>query len=269
MGYPESSTLICHQEHGVLTLTMNRAEALNALTSEMLTALIDALITAESDDEVRVVVLTGSGRGFSAGQDLGELNNKEGQFSVETQLRQYYSPLIQRLADFAKPTIAKINGVAAGAGAALAMAADFKLMDRRARFHLAFSQMGLVLDSGASYFLVHALGRTRALELAFFGGSLSAQDALVLGLVNQIAEPGELDGLTDEWAERLVLGPQLAFRLIKQALRQAEGASLAEILELETAFQIEAQASLDHQRAIDAFMNKQPNPFGRHADPAK
>ena len=98
---------------------------------------------------------------------------------------------------------------------------------------------------------------------------MSAQDALALGLVNQIAEPGELDGLTDEWTERLVLGPQLAFRLIKQELRQAEGASLGEILELETAFQIEAQASLDHQRAIDAFMNKQPNPFGRHVTPPK
>ncbi len=260
MHYANSETLVTTREDGVLTLCFNRPQSLNAFSVELLRALRQNLEVARADDHVRVVVLTGSGRAFSAGQDLAELGEAR-EFTIEEHMRQHYSPLILALADFPKPTLAAINGVAAGAGAGVALACDFKLMAEDARFLLAFAQMGLVLDSGTSYFLVRALGRTRALELALLGAPILANQAEALGLVNRVVSQGAMETQLSDWTRLLARGPSPSFSLIKAALRQAETHSLAEILELETAFQGKATASLDYRRALEAFLQKKPSPF--------
>jgi 2-(1,2-epoxy-1,2-dihydrophenyl)acetyl-CoA isomerase len=242
---------------------MNRPGSLNALNVELLDALIAALGTASADENVRVVVLTGSGRGFSSGQDLNELTAGEQAVDIASHIERYYVPLIQRLQSCPKPTVARVNGIAAGAGASLALACDFKLAAKSARFSQAFVRLGLVPDSGSTYFLVRMLGRTRALELMLLGRPMTAEEALSAGLINRIADIDALDELTQDFVRELASGPMLAFKLIKEAVRRAENASLDQILSLETEFQSLAAASPDYRRALEAFLNKEPPVFFR------
>lgn len=258
MKYPENPILLTETSRGVLTLTLNRPQALNALNQALMGILLETLGMAKDDDGVRVVVLTGSGRGFSAGQDLREL---EPNWDIAEHMRRYYTPLIETLATYPKPTVAQVNGVAAGAGAGLALACDFKVMEADAHLVLAFSHLGLVLDSGTTYFLVRSMGRTRAMAAALLGEPITAASALELGLVNYVGATEEIGTVAAAWARHLAQGPQLSFRLIKEAMLEAEHASLSTVLATEARNQAIAFQSDDHRRALAAFLNKEPSPF--------
>lgn len=240
---------------GVLTLTLNRPETLNAFDDAMLTELLAALRKGAEDDAVRVVVLTGKGRGFCAGQDLKAYLAK-GPVDAKEHLITFYIPLIQTLAEFPKPTIAQINGVAAGAGMSLALAADLKVATRDAKFIQAFSRIGLVPDSGSTHFLTRTLGPARALELMLLGESIDADTACRWGLVNRVVDPPELTDAVGAWARKLAAGPPVAFALTKALVRRAASATLAESLADEAESQGRAARTEDHQDALLAFAQK-------------
>lgn len=246
-------------EEGVGTIVLNRPERLNAFTRTMHKELMDALTRAERDPEVRALLITGAGRAFSAGQDLTE-SVVGTESSVAERLRQTYNVWIMKLRSMEKPVIAAVNGVAAGAGCSLALACDLILMSEKAAFIQAFSKIGLVPDSGASYFLTRAVGYYKAMELALFGDRLTAQDALQLGLCNRVVSEEELMPLAREWARRLARGPRSlgwTKRLINRGLER----SLPEMLEMEAMLQAAAGRSEDAKEGIAAFIEKREARF--------
>jgi 2-(1,2-epoxy-1,2-dihydrophenyl)acetyl-CoA isomerase len=248
-------------EDHVATITLNRPEALNALTDDMLGELGDAVHRAGRDAAVRVLVLTGKGRGFCSGQDLRSLNAQPGERDIGRHLDQYYHPLILRLAALEKPTIAMVNGVAAGAGMSLALACDMRVAAEEARFTQAFVRVGLVPDSGSSYFLPRLIGYARALEMAMTGMIVDSHTALAWGLVNRVVPSEQLAEETYKLAQALAGGPPLALGMIKREIAYGASQPLAAALEREKDFQIRAAATADHREAVTAFFAKRPPVF--------
>ncbi|MFH1746626.1 MAG: enoyl-CoA hydratase-related protein [Planctomycetota bacterium] len=250
---------------GVFTVTLNRPAALNALTVTMGMELTEALSWAQLADEVRCVVLTGNGRAFCAGQDLKDLARPAGtpdaDPDVATILRQYYNPVIVRLRTMDKPVLAAINGVAAGAGVSLALAADMRIAASSASLVVAFVHVGLVPDMGATTALIHQVGYARAAEMCFLGESVSAEKALQWGLLNQVVADEELPEVTRQMARRLVASPPRAISLIKRALNHAQLVGLKEQLEFEADLQEIALSTADHQEGLRAFLEKRPPRF--------
>jgi len=243
---------------GVLTLTFNRPEALNALTRTLLTDLAATLREAAQDDAVRAVVLTGEGRGFCTGQDLSDI---EPNVSLAEMVTASYNPVVRALAALDKPAIAAINGAAAGAGLSLALACDLRIAADNASFVTAFTRIGLVMDSGMSYFLPRLVGWPKAFELLAFSPRLSAQEALACGLVDKVVPPDQVKQQAQELAARLAQGPTRAYRLIKQALRRSATATLDEMLDLEALFQGLAGATHDYREGVQAFLEKRQPRF--------
>lgn len=243
---------------GVLYLRLNRPEALNALNDSLLEALLERWQAAEADERVRTIVLTGNGRAFCAGQDLKEYDPQR---DVGEHLRRRYLPLIRAIAQGKKPSLAMINGVAAGAGMSLALACDLKIMARSATLVQSFVRIGLVPDSGSTYFLAQAVGVTRALELAWLGDPIDADTALQWGLVNRVVESQHLAEIAAEWARRLADGPPLALSAIKQAIRQAPHSTLDEAMAREVELQVAAANSLDHRLGLEAFFARRAPRF--------
>ena len=243
---------------GVLTLTLNRPEALNALTGEVLTSLGRALGEAGRDGSVRVVVLTGAGRGFCAGQDLKEIQSGERGFD---EILNGYVTAISRIVELDKPVIAAVNGAAAGAGFALALACDLRLASDAASFSTAFSRIGLAPDSGMSYFLPRLVGWGRAFELLARSPRLSAEEAAALGIVSQVSPAAEFAGTVRAVAAEFAAGPTKAYGLIKRALRQSAGASFSEALGFEAHLQYIASQSADFQEGVAAFLEKRRPAF--------
>ncbi len=250
---------------GVATLTLNRPDVLNAFTDPMLEALLKGLQQAERDAGVRCVVITGAGRGFCAGQDLSEVQKRDqatqGGFSFAAHLRTKFNPVIQRVRSLDKPVLAAVNGVAAGAGASLALACDLRIASDKASLVLAFVRVGLVPDSGMNYFLTHLLGYARAFELAATGGRLTADEALRLGVVNRVVPA---DGFTDAaqaWARELAQAPTRAIALTKRAMNRALVADLDDVLEYEAMLQEIAGHTADHREGVAAFLEKRPAQF--------
>jgi len=244
----------------VATLTLDRPEALNALTVPVKVALRDALESLAVDRAVRVVILTGAGRAFCAGQDLAERDEPDAA-PLEVEVRERYNPIIRALRSMGQPVIAAVNGVAAGAGASLAFACDLRIAAEEARFVLAFGRIGLVPDSGATWFLPRLVGPAKAAELALLGDPVDAAEALRLGLVSRVV-PG--DRLMDEaraLAGRLAEGAPLALSLTKGALDRALTIDLDEALEGEAKLQGIAGASADHAEGLAAFREKRPPRF--------
>ncbi len=248
-------------ERRVATIAMNRPETLNALNDDMLRELYDAIKLADRDAEVRVVVLTGQGRGFSSGQDLNTFQHAGEQRDIGAHLDQIYHPLIQRLAGFNKPTIAMVNGVAAGAGMSLALACDLRVAGDSARFTQAFVRIGLVPDSGSSYFLPRLIGYARALEMTMTGMMVDAATALQWGLVNRLWPQDHLAEETTCLAVELAEGAPLALGMIKREIAYGFAHPLHETLEREKDFQIQAAETEDHKQAVQAFFQKQPPMF--------
>jgi 2-(1,2-epoxy-1,2-dihydrophenyl)acetyl-CoA isomerase len=245
---------------GIATVTLNRPEALNALTVPLKEELRAAFEAFADDSDVRAVVLTGVGRAFCAGQDLRERLQPDA-LPLADEIRARYNPLIRAMRDLPKPMVGAINGVAAGAGAALAFACDIRIAAEAASFALAFGRVGLIPDSGATWLLPRLVGGAKAAELALTNEPLSAAEAERFGLVARVVPGEELAERAHELAARLASGAPRAMALTKRALDAAWDADLGTQLELEATLQGEAGATADHAEGIAAFLERRPPRF--------
>lgn len=247
---------------GVGTITLNRPDAMNALTAQMKGALLDALVRAVDDAAVRAVLLTGSGRGFCSGQDLREhAKNLESGRGLAGTVREHYNPIIRALAGMPKPVVAAVNGTAAGAGAGFAFACDLRVAAESSAFVMAFTRIGLGPDSGTSWTLQRLVGRARALELLMLAEPVTAARAAEIGLVDRVVADGDLMDTAWEAAARLAQGPTVAYGALKQAVDFAAAHGLAESLEREAELQEVCAETEDHVTATQAFVNKQKPTF--------
>jgi 2-(1,2-epoxy-1,2-dihydrophenyl)acetyl-CoA isomerase len=244
----------------VATITLDRPTALNALTVPVKVALRETLESLAADRSVRVVILTGSGRAFCAGQDLAERDQPDAA-PLEVEVRERYNPIIRAIRSMGQPVIAAVNGVAAGAGASLAFACDIRIAAEEARFVLAFGRIGLVPDSGATWFLPRLVGPAKAAELALVGDRVDAAEALRLGLVSRVVAADELLPEARSLADRLAEGAPLAMALTKEALQRSLTVTLDEALDGEAKLQGIAGASADHAEGLAAFKEKRPPRF--------
>lgn len=249
---------------GVLTLTLNRPDCLNAFNDELSFELQEALKQAEKDKAVRCIVLTGAGRGFCAGQDLqsrsiGSSNGSKPHLGES--IRKRYSPIINKLHTMEKPVIAMVNGVAAGAGASIALACDMRIVSEKASFIQAFIKVGLIPDSGACWLLPRLVGLGKALELAMTGDKIDAATALNLGLVNRVVAEDQLVTETHTLATQLAQGPTKALGLIKRAMNKAMTVDLETYLNYEADLQEIAGRSDDYLEGVSAFVEKRPAHF--------
>ena len=244
----------------VATITLDRPDALNALTVPLKEELIAAFRAVAADDAVRAVVLTGAGRAFCAGQDLRE-RLEPGAAPLETEIRLRYNPLIRAMRELPKPIVGAINGIAAGAGASLAFACDIRLAAAGASFLLAFGRVGLIPDSGATWLLPRLVGGAKAVELALTNEALSAVDAERFGLVALVVPGDALLAEAHALAVRLAAGAPRALALTKQALEATWDASLEDQLETEAVLQGAAGGTADHAEGIAAFLERRPPRF--------
>ena len=252
------ASVLISLEAGVQTITLNRPEKLNAFTPEMHKELRRALEQALDDRAIRAVLLTGAGRGFCAGQDLAERNVAPGAAPIDlsVSIGSHYNPLVRRMRELPKPIVCAVNGVAAGAGANIALACDIVLAARSARFIQSFARLGLVPDSGGTYFLPRLIGTARAMGLALLAEPLSAEDAERWGLIWKVLDDERLMPEATELARRLASGPTKAFGLIKKALLASTGNSLDAQLDLERDLQRDAGFSEDYRKAVAEFLEK-------------
>jgi 2-(1,2-epoxy-1,2-dihydrophenyl)acetyl-CoA isomerase len=254
------TTILTDLSEGVLTITFNRPEVLNAFDAQMSEEVLAALDEAESDPAVHCVVITGTGRGFSAGQDL-RVHLADGTAAAADKLHAFYNPIIMKMRSLEKPIIAAVNGVAAGAGMSLALAADLRIASDQARFIETFDRIGLVPDAGASILLPWIVGAGKAAELFLLADEVSAEEALRLELVNKVVPAAKLAEAAATWAHKLAEGPGLAQGLTKRVLNHALLSQLADVLEYETLVQGTAARSADHQEAVAAFVEKRSPVF--------
>jgi 2-(1,2-epoxy-1,2-dihydrophenyl)acetyl-CoA isomerase len=250
--------ILVSREAGILSLTLNRPDKLNAFNPEMHKLLREALEEARDEAAVRAVLLTGSGRGFCAGQDLSERNVSAGAAPIDlsVSLGSNYNPLVRRLRALPKPVVCAVNGVAAGAGANIALACDIVLAARSASFVQSFSKLGLVPDSGGTYFLPRLVGSARAMGLALLGERLSAEEAQRWGLIWKAVDDERLVEEATGIAQTLAAGPTRGYSLIKRALQASATNSLDAQLDLERDLQREAGFSEDYREGVAAFMQK-------------
>jgi 2-(1,2-epoxy-1,2-dihydrophenyl)acetyl-CoA isomerase len=250
-------------EAGVLTVTLNRPEKLNAFNPEMHALLRAAVERALDEVEVRAVLLTGAGRGFCAGQDLSERDVSPGAAAIDlsVSLGSYYNPLVRRLRALPKPVVCAVNGVAAGAGVNLALACDLVLAARSASFVQAFARLGLVPDSGGTYFLPRLVGMARAMGLALLAEKLPAEEAERIGLIWKAVDDARLMEEALAIAKDLAAGPTHGYGLLKKALYASAGNSLDAQLDLERDLQREAGFSHDYREGVAAFMQKRKPEF--------
>lgn len=246
-------TIVYEVKDSTVWITLNRPGKLNSFNEAMHFELLKALQDAEEDQEVRAIVLTGAGRAFSAGQDLAEvdISTEYGEL-----LRNRYNPIIQKMAEIGKPIIAAVNGTAAGAGFSLALAADFRLVSEKASFLNAFIHIGLVPDSGNTYYLPRMVGHAKALELMVLGEKVDAEQADRLGLATKVIGIQDWDKEVAAFAGQLASMPTKAIALIKESLMQSWDSSLEEVLEGEARAQGLAGLSGDHQEGVKAFLEK-------------
>jgi 2-(1,2-epoxy-1,2-dihydrophenyl)acetyl-CoA isomerase len=258
-----SDTVLLERAGAVAVVTLNRPEQLNALVLEMKTALRAAVEAVRDDDGVRAVVLTGAGRAFCVGQDLREHAAllEAGDPAPLSTVREHYNPVVTALAELGKPTVAAINGTAAGAGLGLACALDFRIGAAGARCTTAFTGIGLTADSGLSWTLPRLVGAGRATALLMLAEPFSAEQALEMGLLNAVVAPETVLPAAIELAERLSRGPTAAYACLKRSLRVAAAGTLAEALEEEDRQQTLAGRTSDHAAAVRAFLAKQTPVF--------
>ncbi len=255
----EFQTLLYTLDGGALTITLNRPESYNACNEQLTTDLQGALKEAEKDPNVRAIVLTGAGKAFCSGQDLKDAPAPGTRRSLADSLQRRYNPIIRKLATIPKPVIAAVNGVAAGAGCSLALACDFKIMSENASLLQAFVNIGLVPDSGSSYFLVDAVGYTKAFEIATLGEKVSAQEALRLNLVNRVVPAENLMDEARTLAARYAEGPTKAYGYIKKMLRRA--VALDDALQYEIFMQEAAGRTADYREGVQSFVEKRKASF--------
>lgn len=248
---------------GVATVTLHRPDAMNALDTALKTALRDTLRQAADDPQARAVVLTGSGRGFCVGQDLAEhAHNLETDIdAVWSTVPEHYTPIAMLLATMPKPVVAAVNGVAAGAGAAFAFACDFRIASAAAKFTMAFSAVGLSADSGSSWSLPRLVGAAKAKELLMLSPTLTADEALALGLVTEVVPADEVAGRSRSLAVRLAAGPTVAYGAIRRSLAYSAGHALEESLAFEHQMMDLTGTTEDHRGAVRSFLAKERPAF--------
>lgn len=257
-----ADSVIIKKENGVAWITINRPEVLNACDIDTLKKLLSAFKEAEKDSSVRCLVLTGAGRAFCAGADLQSLK-KRGvgvDISLMEDLKEGFNPIVSKMRNMDKPVVAMINGVAAGAGMGLALASDLKIMADSAKFVEAFAKVGLVPDSGATFFMPRLLGISKAMELAFTGEGIDAKEAERLGAVNRIVPLDQLEKETRTLAEKLAKGPR-GIGLAKRAINKALYVDLDSALDYEAYMQEIAGSTQDYKEGLKAFGEKRPPEF--------
>jgi 2-(1,2-epoxy-1,2-dihydrophenyl)acetyl-CoA isomerase len=256
--------LLYEVKDGVATLTLNRPDRLNALGGTLRDDLLDAVTRASADPEVRVMIVTGAGKGFCAGGDVKAMNDNR-EAARERPLLDRVAPSRDRvllaMRDAPQPIIAAVNGAAAGAGMNLALGCDMRLASTAARFSQAFVKRGLHPDWGGTYFLPRAVGLARAAELIFTGDVIDAQEALRIGLVSRVVAPEELMPAAHDLARKIAGGPPVAIRLAKRALYHSQDCDLRQALEFETFAQNICQDTEDAREGVRAFVEKRAPVF--------
>jgi len=256
------TSVLVSLQGGVQTITLNRPEKLNACNPQMHKELRAALERAADADEIRAVLLTGAGRAFCAGQDLSERDVSPGSaIDLSVSLGSHYNPLVRRLRALPKPVVCAVNGVAAGAGANIALACDLVIAARSASFVQAFSKIGLIPDSGGTWFLPRMVGSARAMGLALLAEKLTAEDAERWGLIWKVVEDAQLAKEAALVAQNLAAGPTRSYGLLKRAMQASPGNSLDAQLDLERDLQREAGLSEDYREGVTAFKEKRAPRF--------
>ena len=257
------SSVLVSLEGGVLQVTLNRPEKLNALNPEMHKLLRAALVRAAEEPQVRAVLLTGAGRGFCAGQDLSERDVSAGAAPIDlsVSLGSYYNPLIRRMRELPKPIVCAVNGTAAGAGANIALACDIVIAARSASFIQAFSRIGLVPDSGGTWFLPRLVGSARAMALALLADKVPAEQAAEWGMIWKVVQDESLPAEAMQLARTLAEGPTKGYGLIKKVMHASGVNTLDAQLDLERDVQREAGRSEDYREGVSAFKEKRAPRF--------
>ena len=249
---------------GIGTIALNRPDSMNGLNLATKDALVDAVRQAEQDTSVRCVVLTGSGRAFCVGQDLKEhiaLLQSSDHDAMSRTVKEHYNPIVTALATMPKPVVAAVNGVAAGAGASLAFACDFRILTESAGFNLAFAGVALSCDTGSSWTLPRLVGRAKAIELLYFPRTIGSAESLELGLATKVVAADEFEAEVSALARRLAQGPTLSFGAMRRSVGFSASHDLAESLEFERSMMALTGATEDHQNAVKSFVDKEKPTF--------
>ena len=256
-----NDTVLVDEHDGWVKITLNRPDRLNSLNVDLHLALRAALDAARQS---RAVLITGAGRGFCAGQDLGERNPDSGDWPPDlgAMLRDYFNPLIRQVSDLPVPVVCAVNGVAAGAGASLALACDIVLAARSAKFIQAFSKIGLAPDAGASWLLPARIGQARAMALALTGAPVTAEQAADWGMIWQCHDDAALMPAAEALVSQLAAGPTAAYAATKALVQDAATNSLSDQLDAEAAAQQALGRSADYAEGVRAFLAKRPARFG-------
>lgn len=255
--------LLTEKNNSVFTITLNRPDVFNAFNDEQSYELQEALKMAKKDEEVRVVVLTGAGKAFCSGQDLKAISGVEKRSFIDS-LHKRYNPIILEIRNMPKPVICKLNGVAAGAGCSIALACDFISAVEQASLIEVFINVGLVLDSGSTYFLPRLVGSNRAFELATMGNKVTAKQALEWGMINRCFTQDEFNVETQKIIDYYASAPTKAIGLMKKMLNKSFQSSLESILDYEAYCQETAGNSSDNKEGVAAFIEKRkPNFTGK------
>lgn len=254
-----NGTVLLDVESAVATITLDRPEGMNALTLDAKKGLLDAVAAVGADPTVRALVLTGSGKGFCVGQDLREHGAllDAGDPAPLSTVRDHYNPLLTALTTLPIPTIAAMNGTAAGAGLGIACACDFRIGAAGSRYTTAFAGVGLTADSGLSWTLPRLIGAGRARALLLLAEPFTAEQALEMGMLNAVVTPDAVLTASLELARRLATGPTAAYGLLKESIDAASSATFEQALAKEDELQSRAGATEDHRTAVHAFLNKQ------------
>jgi 2-(1,2-epoxy-1,2-dihydrophenyl)acetyl-CoA isomerase len=260
MTEPTSGTVRHQVADGVATITLDRPEAMNGLDIATKEALLEAVRSAAQDEAVRCVVLTGSGRAFCVGQDLKEhigiLQSSDAESLFRT-VEEHYNPIVTALATMPKPVVAAVNGVAAGAGASLAFACDFRVLTEAAGFNLAFTGVALSCDTGSSWTLPRIVGRAKALELLYFPRTIGSAESLELGLATTVVGADAFEAEVGQLARHLADGPTVAYGAIRRAVEFSSSHDFAESLAFEGSMMTLTGSTEDHRNAVDAFVKKE------------
>ena len=255
------NSIIVEIKNSVAYITLNRPEVFNSFNREMALRLQETLDMCEADDDVRAIVLTGNGKAFCAGQDLKEVTSPELNPGFKKILEEHYNPIITRIRSIKKPVIGAINGVAAGAGANIAIACDIVVAHEKVSFIQAFSLIGLVPDSGGTFFLPRLIGFQRALALAMLGDKISSEDAERMGMIYKVLPFEPFEEEVKQLALKLAGMPTKALGLIKELFNTSMTNDLEAQLALESKLQIRAAQTSDYAEGVDAFVSKRKPRF--------
>lgn len=250
--------IIVSEENGLGKIIFNRPEKYNAFNEEMLKEIRHAMQSFEKNAAIKVITLEGAGKAFSTGQDLSEVEEDMDHGEV---IRELYTPLVHSIDQSEKLIIAKVNGVAAGAGMSIALACDFRWMSEDAMMTSAFINVGLVPDSGHIFYLTRLAGKQKALEISLYSPKLSAREAYELGIADELIETDKFEAVCRNKTDQLLTKPSVAVGLIKQLTKRASDISLMEYMNIESEYQRLSGLSSDHQEGINAFKNKRKPKF--------